>query len=66
MKLRRNNCDSRIKIIAGSFIVVSVILALIISKYWLIFTLFVGLNLFQYGFSGFCPLNIILDKVTEK
>lgn len=33
------------------------------SKYWLIFTVFVGLNLLQFGFSKFCPMGTILKKL---
>ncbi|MBT8360448.1 MAG: DUF2892 domain-containing protein [Deltaproteobacteria bacterium] len=51
--------------IAGTFILLSLLLGveaspLFHSKYWLIFTAFVGLNLFQFGFSKFCPLAYIL------
>lgn len=34
--------------------------------YWLWFTAFVGLNLFQSAFTGFCPLAIILKKLGVK
>ena len=33
------------------------------SEYWLFFTAFVGLNLFQSAFTGFCPLALILKKI---
>lgn len=33
------------------------------SQYWLFVTAFVGLNLFQFGFSKFCPLAIILKAL---
>ncbi len=56
--------------IAGFFIVLSLALGvdcgfnpLFVHKYFLFFTLFVGLNLFQFGFSKFCPLGIILKKL---
>ncbi len=54
--------------IAGSFILLSLALGveaspIFISKYWLFFTAFVGLNLFQFGFSKFCPLGLILKKL---
>lgn len=54
--------------IAGSFILLSLALGVEISplfhsKYWLIFTAFVGLNLFQFGISKFCPLGLILKKI---
>lgn len=54
--------------LAGTFILLSLALGveaspLFISKYWLWFTAFVGANLFQFGFSGFCPLGVILKKL---
>jgi hypothetical protein len=48
---------------AGSFIIVSVILAVVHSPHWLWFTVFVGANLIQSSFTGFCPLAIILKKM---
>ena len=35
-------------------------------QYWLFFTAFVGFNLFQSAFTGFCPLAIILKKMGKK
>lgn len=56
--------------IAGIFIVVSLALGVdfsfnpfFVNKYFLFFTLFVGLNLFQFGLSKFCPLGYILKKL---
>ncbi|KJR99501.1 MAG: sulfurtransferase [Desulfobulbaceae bacterium BRH_c16a] len=54
-----------IHVIAGLFVLVSLSLGVeaspvFHSKYWLFFTAFVGLNLFQFGFSKFCPLGHIL------
>jgi hypothetical protein len=33
------------------------------SKYWLLFTVFVGLNLLQFGFSKYCPMGLILKAL---
>ena len=52
-----------IHVFAGLFILVSLVLGTWISPYWYLFTAFVGVNLFQYGFSGFCPLGFILKKL---
>ncbi len=57
-----------IHVLAGSFILLSLSLGveaspIFLSKYWLFFTAFVGLNLFQFGFSKFCPLGFILKKL---
>lgn len=60
-----------IRIVAGLFILISLSLGvedspLFVSKYWLWFTVFVGANLFQSGFTRFCPLEIILKKCGVK
>ncbi len=56
-----------VRVFAGCVIVISLLLGtpaspLFHSQYWLIVTAFVGLNLFQSGFSRWCPLEIILRK----
>jgi len=48
---------------AGTFILISLLLAHYHSPYWLWFTAFVGFNLLQSSFTNFCPLEIILKKV---
>jgi hypothetical protein len=57
------NIDRLVFAVAGSFILLSVILSLVYSPYWLFFTAFVGANLLQSSFTGFCPLAVILKKV---
>ena len=52
-----------VRAIAGSFIITSLVLYRVHSPYWLFFTAFVGLNLFQSAFTGFCPLDNILKKL---
>jgi hypothetical protein len=54
--------------IAGFFILFSLALGveaspLYHSSYWLLFTAFVGANLLQYGFTGFCPIALVLKKL---
>jgi hypothetical protein len=56
-----------VRIVAGTFILVSLALGIeaspvFVSKYFLFFTAFVGLNLFQSGFTKICPLNNILAR----
>jgi hypothetical protein len=58
--------DRIVLAIAGSFILLSLLLAHFHSSNWLWFTAFVGANLFQSAFSGFCPLAIILKKLGVK
>jgi hypothetical protein len=49
--------------IAGSFVLVSLALSQLHSPYWLWFTAFVGANMLQASFTGFCPLAMILAKL---
>ena len=51
---------------AGAVILVSAVLAYYLSPYWLILTAFVGLNLLQSAFTGFCPLAKILKAMGAK
>ncbi|MFZ5502442.1 MAG: YgaP family membrane protein [Pseudomonadota bacterium] len=65
----RSECA--VRIVAGSFVVLSLALGaaqspLFVSSYFLWFTVFVGLNLLQSGFTKFCPLNTILSKLGIK
>jgi cytochrome c biogenesis protein CcdA len=61
-----------INMMAGLMIIFSVLLAHmsgtvdITEASWLWLTLFVGANLFQFSFTGFCPLDIILRKMGVK
>lgn len=52
--------------IAGTFILVTVLLAHYHSPYWLFFTAFVGLNLLQSAFTNWCPMIWILKKLGIK
>lgn len=56
------NVDRLIFAIAGVFILTSVVLSQWHSLYWLVLTAFVGANMFQAAFTGFCPLAMILKK----
>ena len=60
-----------VRIVAGFFVMTSLALGveaspLFVHKYWLFFTLFVGFNLFQSGFTKFCPLDVFLKKLGVK
>ena len=52
--------------VAGSFILISLLLAHYHSQNWLWFTAFVGANLLQSAFTGFCPMAMILKKLGVK
>ncbi len=58
--------DRMVMAFAGSFILISLALAHWHSPNWLWFTAFVGANLLQASFSGFCPLAMILKKLGVK
>ncbi len=60
------NIDRLVFAIAGSFILISLLLSQLHSVYWLGFTAFVGLNLLQASFTGFCPLAKILGALGVK
>ncbi len=51
---------------AGSFILISLLLSQIHSTNWLWFTAFVGANMLQASFTGFCPLAKILNRLGVK
>ena len=55
--------DSFIRVFAGIMILVSVGLTYFVYPGWLLFTCFIGLNLIQSAFTGFCPPSIILRKL---
>lgn len=58
--------ENQIRAFAGTFILVSLVLAHFHSSYWLFFTAFVGANLLQSAFTKFCPLEMILKKIRNK
>jgi hypothetical protein len=53
-----------IRAIAGIFILISVWLSWFYSKYWLLFTAFVGLNFLQSAFTKWCLMEDILEKLS--
>ncbi len=57
------NIDRFVLAFAGAMVLVSVALAHFASPWWLLLTLFVGANLLQASFTGFCPLAIVLRKL---
>jgi hypothetical protein len=55
------NLERTLRGIAGVFILLSLVLAVSHSYWWLLFTAFVGLNLFQSAFSNWCPMMKLLQ-----
>ncbi|MBS0382148.1 MAG: DUF2892 domain-containing protein [Proteobacteria bacterium] len=60
------NIDRLVMRFAGSMVIASVALAYFFSAWWLLLALFVGANLLQASFTGFCPLARILRKLGGK
>lgn len=54
--------DRALRVIAGAFVALSVVLGIYVNANFLWFTLFVGLNLFQSAFTNWCPMMAILRK----
>ncbi|WP_224983779.1 YgaP family membrane protein [Geomonas agri] len=55
--------DRLLRLIAGTFTLLSLALAHFHNPNWLWFTAFIGLNLLQSGFTNWCPMMTILDKL---
>jgi hypothetical protein len=58
--------EKMITAMAGTFITASLVLAYFTSPYWLLLTAFVGLNLLQSSFTGFCPAEIVFKRMGFK
>jgi hypothetical protein len=58
--------DRIVLAVAGIVVLASVVLSQIHSVYWLGLTAFVGVNLLQSAFTGFCPLALILKAFGAK
>ena len=51
-----------VRMVAGTFVLVSLTLGFFVNPYWFLFTAFVGFNLLQSSITCFCPLEIVLEK----
>lgn len=58
--------DRYLRLIAGIFVIVSLILSRVHADYWLLFTGFVGLNLLQSSFTNWCLMMAILKRLGVK
>lgn len=52
-----------LRLIAGSFVLLSVLLGYFYSPYWFLFTGFVALNLIQSAFTNWCPMMTFLRRL---
>ncbi len=57
------NVDRAVLRMAGTIVLISVALVALVSPWWLLLTGFVGLNLLQSSFTGFCPAAIVFRKL---
>ena len=55
--------ERALRALAGFFVLLSVALGYWVHPAWFLFTAFVGLNLFQSGFTNWCPMMTILGKL---
>jgi hypothetical protein len=60
------NVESSLRLIAGAFVMLSVTLGAFVSPWFLLFTAFVGANLFQSALTGWCPMMSILRSCGVK
>lgn len=56
------NIDRAVFALAGTMVLVSVVLATLVSTWWLLLAAFVGANLLQSSITGFCPAALILRR----
>ena len=54
--------ERALRLIAGAFVALSVLLGIYVNANFLWFTLFVGVNLFQSAFTNWCPMMVFLRK----
>ncbi len=64
--MKPSNLDRLVFRIAGVFVLASLALGYFVHPAWFLFTAFVGLNMFQASFTGFCPLAKVLKKMGVK
>jgi hypothetical protein len=57
------NVERYLRLIAGAVVMTTLALGYWVSPYWYLFTVFVGLNLFQSAFTNWCPMMTILRKM---
>jgi hypothetical protein len=55
--------ENAIRILAGTMVLISMSLTYFVSPWWMLLAVFVGVNLIQSAFTGFCPAEIILGKL---
>ncbi|MFQ5509573.1 MAG: DUF2892 domain-containing protein [Leptospirillia bacterium] len=54
--------DEGLRLVAGAFLLISLLLAVYVNQNWLWFSAFIGVNLVQSAFTRWCPMMAILRK----
>jgi hypothetical protein len=60
------NVDKAVFIFAGVVVVAGLTLGTLLSPYWYLLSAFAGLNMFQAGFTGFCPAAMLFHRLGLK
>lgn len=55
--------ERAVRLLAGTVVLAGVLLATLVSPWWLLLTTFAGLNLLQSSLTGFCPAEFVLARV---
>jgi len=55
--------ENRIRILAGTMVLASLVLSQLVNPWWLLLAAFVGVNLIQSALTGFCPAEIIMARI---
>lgn len=64
--MRQINIEDAVRIFAGVMVLISAALVFFLSSWWLLFTVFIGVNLLQSGITGFCLPAIVFKKMGMK
>jgi len=60
------NVDRAVFALAGTMVLAGIILGWLVSPYWLLLAAFVGANMLQAAFTGFCPAAMIFNQLGLK
>jgi len=64
--MKSSSVDRLVFRVAGIFVLASLALGYFVHPAWFLFTAFVGLNMFQASFTGFCPMAMLVKKLGAK
>ncbi len=64
--MKQFKIEEAVRLFAGCMVLISVVLVFFVSKWWLLFTVFIGINLIQSSITGFCLPEIVFKKMGLK